>query len=184
MVWTFKQITIRWSFGLLRHDGQNWNIEKITSYNKMCKTLLLRNGYNPVVINGKEFILGSAEHTPLEDEYTEFKVMGAKRYAGRCKEDGAIHITVAGVPKKEGAACLHDDLNAFTKGCIFDGKTTGKLQHNYFSSEIYIDKEGNETADSIDLTPANYKLDPTDKFEWSLFDDDIELEGIYDYFDA
>ena len=55
---------------------------------------------------------------------------------------------------------------------------------NITEDEIYIDAEGNETADSIDLTPANYKLDPTDKFEWSLFDDDIELDGIYDYFDA
>ena len=109
--------------------------------------------------------------------------MGAKRYAGRCKEDGKIHITVAGVPKKTGAACLKDDLNNFTKDFVFDGKTTGKLQHNYFSSDIYIDVDGNETADSIDLTPANYKLDSTDKFEWSLFDDEIELEGIYDYFD-
>lgn len=163
--------------------GINWNMSKIEDYNRRCKALLKRNNYDPVVINGKEFILGSAEHVPLEDDYIEFKVMGAKRYAGRCKEDGKIHITVAGVPKKTGAACLKDDLNNFTKDFVFDGKTTGKLQHNYFSSDIYIDADGNETADSIDLTPANYKLDPTDKFEWSLFDDEIELEGIYDYFD-
>lgn len=163
--------------------GINWDVDKIRNYNQMCKRLLQKNGYEPVVINGKEFILGSAVHKEGEDDYTEFKVEGAKRYAGRCAEDGQIHITVAGVPKEEGAKCLHDDLNLFTKGCIFDGKTTGKLQHNYFTSDIYIDKDGNETADSIDLTPANYKLDPTDKFEWSLFDDEIELEGIYDYFD-
>ena len=159
-----------------------WNWKKINEYNLKCKAKLKANGYDPVVINGKEFVLGSIEHKELEDDYTEFKVQGAKRYAGRCKEDGQIHITVAGVPKKTGAACLKDDLNNFTKGFIFDGKTTGKLQHNYFSSDIYIDKEGNETADSIDLTPANYKLDPTDKFEWSLFDDEIEMEGIYEYF--
>ena len=159
-----------------------WNWKKINEYNLKCKARLKANGYDPVVINGKEFVLGSIEHKELEDDYTEFKVQGAKRYAGRCKEDGQIHITVAGVPKKTGALCLHDDLNNFTKGFIFDGKTTGKLQHNYFSSDIYIDKEGNETADSIDLTPANYKLDPTDKFEWSLFDDEIEMEGIYEYF--
>ena len=109
--------------------------------------------------------------------------MGAKRYAGRCKDDNEIHITVAGVPKKAGAKCLNDDLTLFTKGFVFDGSKTGKLQHNYFASDIYIDKDGNETADSIDLTPAHYKLDPTDKFSWSLFDDDIELEGIYDYFE-
>lgn len=159
-----------------------WNWTKINEYNLKCKAKLKANGYDPVVINGKEFVLGSIEHKELEDDYTEFKVQGAKRYAGRCKEDGEIHITVAGVPKRKGAACLKDDLNNFTKGFIFDGKTTGKLQHNYFSSDIYIDKEGNETADSIDLTPANYKLDPTDKFEWSLFDDEIEMEGIYEYF--
>lgn len=161
--------------------GVNWNIPKIMNYNNMCKSLLKRNGYDPIVINGKEFILGSAEHTG-DDEYSEFKVMGAKRYAGRSKADGQIHITVAGVPKKEGAKCLLDDLDNFSRNFVFDGKITGKLQHNYFTSEIYIDKDGNETADSIDLTPASYKLDPTDKFEWTLFDDDIELEGIYDYF--
>ena len=163
--------------------GIKWNEDKIKNYNQICKRLLQKNGYDPVVINGKEFILGSAEHTPLEDDYTEFKVMGAKRYAGRCMEDGQIHITVAGVPKKAGAACLKDDLCNFTKDFVFEGKDTGKLQHNYFASEIYIDKDGNETADSIDLTPANYKLDPTDKFEWSLFDDDVDLEGIYEYLD-
>lgn len=160
-----------------------WDVKKIENYNNMCRNLLHRNGYEPIVINGKEFLLGAATHNELEDDYTEFKVQGAKRYAGRCKEDGQIHITVAGVPKKTGAKCLKDDLELFTRDFVFDGETTGKLQHNYFTSDIYIDKDGNETADSIDLTPANYKLDPTDKFEWSLFDDDIELEGIYDYFD-
>ena len=148
----------------------------------MCKAKLKANGYDPVVINGKEFILGSIEHVPDEDDYIEFKVQGAKRYAGRNKADGKIHTTVAGVPKKEGALCLEDDLNRFTKGFVFEGTKTGKLQHNYFSSDIYIDDNGNETADSIDLTPANYKLDPTEKYEWQLFDDPIELEGIYDYF--
>lgn len=159
-----------------------WNWERIKEYNLKCKAHLKANGYDPVVINGKEFILGSIEHKPREDDYTEFKVQGAKRYAGRNLEDGKLHITVAGVPKEKGALCLDDDLNNFTKNFTFQGKKTGKLQHNYFSSDIYIDKDGNETADSIDLTPANYKLDPTDKFEWSLFDDDIEMEGIYEYF--
>lgn len=159
-----------------------WNWKKVNEYNLKCKAKLKANGYDPVVINGKEFVLGSIEHKEGEDDYTEFKVQGAKRYAGRNKQDGKIHITVAGVPKENGARCLEDDLNKFTKNFVFEGTKTGKLQHNYFSSDIYIDKDGNETADSIDLTPANYKLDPTEKFEWQLFDDPIELEGIYDYF--
>ena len=163
--------------------GINWDEDKIRNYNLKCEQLLHKNGYDPIVINEKKFVLGSAEHNEGEDDYSEFKVMGAKRYAGRCIDDNKLHITVAGVPKKEGASCLEDDLTNFSKNFIFEGKKTGKLQHNYFASDMYIDKDGNESADSIDLTPANYKLDPTDKFEWSLFDDEIELEGIYDYFD-
>lgn len=159
-----------------------WDWDKVKEYNLKCKEKLKANGYDPVVINGKEFILGSIEHVEGEDDYTEFKVQGAKRYAGRNKKDGQIHITVAGVPKEAGALCLEDDLNRFTKDFVFEGRITGKLQHNYFTSDIYIDEDGNETADSIDLTPANYKLDPTDRFDWPIFDEEIELEGIYDYF--
>ena len=103
-------------------------------------------------------------------------MQGAKRYAGRCKKDGEIHITVAGVPKK-GAACLNDDLNNFTKGFIFPGKETGKLQHVYFASDIYIDDEGNETADSIDLLPNDYTLDCTELFTLEdLLSEEIEVQ--------
>ena len=90
-------------------------------------------------------------------------------------KDGKIHITVAGVPKK-GAECLKDDLNNFTKNFIFKGEDTGKLQHIYFTSTIYIDNEGNETADSIDLCPNDYKLDSTDKFDIDdLFSEEVEV---------
>ena len=41
----------------------------------------------------------------------------------------------------------------------FDGLTTGKLTHTYFTvDDIYIDKYGNETGDSIDLSPCDYLL--------------------------
>ena len=116
-----------------------------------------------------------AEHKELSDDYTQFKVQGAKRYAGRCKKDGDIHITVAGVPKR-GASCLQDDLNNFTKGFTFKGTETGKKAHIYFKSDIYIDEDGNETADSIDLVPNDYKLDSTDKFTLEdLLSEEIEV---------
>ena len=161
----------------------NWDLDKIAEYNAQCLRLLQANGYDSVKIDGNVFTLGIAEHKPLKDDYTQFKVQGSKRYAGRCKKDGLIHITVAGVPKKNGAKCLNDDLDNFTTGFIFDGKVTGKKQHVYFSSEIYIDKYGNETADSIDLLPCDYKLDPTEKFEMEieqLFEEDTEIQGIYE----
>lgn len=154
-----------------------WNIDKINAYNDNCVRLLKVNGYDPIEIDGHIFKLGIAEHKPLEDDYTEFKVLGAKRYAGRCCEDGKIHITVAGVPKKPGALTLNDDLHNFTKGHNFKGKDTGKKSHIYFASEIYTDSDGNETADSIDLVPCDYLLDDTDQFELAeLLSDEIEVE--------
>ena len=86
--------------------------------------------------------------------------MGAKRYCGRCKADGKLHLTVAGVPKKEGVKCLNDDIRNFKKGFIFDGEITGKKTHTYrIVDDIYIDDKGNETGDSIDLSPCDYELD-------------------------
>ena len=153
-----------------------WDPEKIKAYNDECLRLLRANGYDSITIEGKTFTLGIAEHKELKDDYTEFKVLGAKRYAGRCKKDNKLHITVAGVPKKKGALTLNDDLMNFTKGHIFKGTETGKKTHVYFHSDIYIDDQGNETADSIDLLPCDYKLDPTKKFELSdLLGDDVEV---------
>ena len=155
----------------------NWNLEKIAAYNANCERLLHLNGYDPIEIDGHIFKLGIAEHKPLKDDYTEFKVLGAKRYAGRCVKDGKIHITVAGVPKEKGALTLNDDLHRFTKGHIFKGKETGKKSHIYFASEIYIDSEGNETADSIDLLPCDYLLDDTEQYQLEfLLGDEIEVE--------
>jgi hypothetical protein len=90
------------------------------------------------------------------------------------------------VPKK-GAESLKNDLNNFTKDFKFKGKDTGKLQHIYFNSEeIYIDNNGNETGDSIDLLPCDYVLDPTKKFEReefepeNLFSEEIEVQSYED----
>ena len=152
-----------------------WDEEKVKAYNENCIKLLQANGYDSVEVGGKTFTLGIMEHKPLKDDYSEFKVQGAKRYAGRNMKDGEIHITVAGVPKK-GAKCLKDDLNNFTKNMIFKGEETGKKQHIYFSSDIYIDENGNETADSIDLCPADYKLDSTEKYDMEyIFSDEVEV---------
>lgn len=161
--------------------GINWDIAAVNAYNEKCKKRLTANGYGPVVFKGREYWLGVAESEGTKDEYTEFRVLGAKRYCGRSRADGALHITVAGVPKKNGAKCLKDDINNFTKGFIFDGKTTGKLTHSYiYIDDIYIDENGNETGDSINLTECDYLLDGiviTD-FE-SLFEEEVEIQ-IYD----
>lgn len=160
--------------------GIGWDLEKVAAYNEKCKKELLKNGYGAVTYDGKEYWLGIAEHEELKDDYSEFIMVGAKRYAGRCVKDGEIHITVAGVPKN-GAVCLNNDLNNFKQGFIFDGKTTGKKQHTYFfNKEIYIDPEGNETGDSINLSDCNYELDPIEVMDWKkIWTEEIEVQ-VYD----
>lgn len=150
-----------------------WDQERLSSYNNRCKEKLRANGYGAVIRDGREYWLGVAE---FDGEYSEFKTCGAKRYCGRSVKDGQLHITVAGVPK-EGYKCLQDDIRNFQSGMIFDGKTTGKLTHKYiYVDEIYIDDHGNETGDSIDLTPCDYLLDSVNHVDWEkLFEEEINV---------
>ena len=153
--------------------GINWNRRKVNAYNRECLKRLQERGYDAVPYEGKNYILGSAE---LDGQYSEFVTLGAKRYATRNAETGKLKITVAGVPKA-GVACLKDDIRNFQKGLIFDGKTTGKLQHTYIMVEApYIDENGNETADSVDLSECDYLLDDITVLNWEeLFQTEIAI---------
>ena len=154
--------------------GIGWNEDKVEAYNNRCKQRLIDNNYDPVVYNGREYWLGVAED---DASYSQYRVQGAKRYCGRSVEDGQLHITVAGVPKV-GAVCLKDDINNFKPGLIFSGQKTGKKTHKYiYVDDIYIDEEGNETGDSIDLSTCDYLLDGIEVVNWrELFVDDVEIQ--------
>lgn len=160
--------------------SDNWNDEAVEAFNEDCKKRLLANGYDAVVVNEHEYWLGTATTKPLEDEYSEFKAIGAKRYAGRCKADNEIHITIAGVPKKKGALCLKNSLDNFCKGAIFDGETTGKQTHFYvYVDEIFIDEDGNEVGDSIDLQLCDYLLGEPRVDEESFYSTEEEDVGVF-----
>ena len=150
-----------------------WDMEKVNAYNENCKKKLEANGYSCVKIGEREFWLGVAEN---DGEYSEFRTCGAKRYAVRDAGSGKLKITVAGVPKK-GAACLNDEINNFHRGFVFDGESTGKLQHTYYYEEdIWIDENGNERGDSIDLSPTTYVLDDVTTIDWnSLWEEEVEI---------
>lgn len=161
--------------------GVNWNKELVNQYNENCKQKLLKNNYGAVIYEGKEFWLGLAT-LDSESVYTEFRVMGAKRYCGRCEEDNELHITVAGVPKKTGAQCLNDDINNFQKGFVFSGAKTGKLTHTYiYVEDIYTDEDGNETGDSINLTECDYLLDSI--YQYTFEDVQRKEEEYIEYYE-
>lgn len=159
--------------------GSQWDFEKVDAYNERCKSLLKENGYGAVLFNNREYWLGIAERDK-DSVYSEFRFMGAKRYCGRSVEDGQLHITIAGCPKA-GYKCLNDDISNFKPLMVFDGKTTGKLQHTYFFTEgITIDAEGNEIGDSIDLSECSYVLDVADYVDFTeLITDYVEIQ-VYD----
>lgn len=161
--------------------SDRWEEDKVEAFNNECKELLTANGYGAVVVGDKEYWLGEAVTEPLKDEYSEYTALGAKRYAGRCKKDNEIHITVAGVPKKSGAQCLKNELKNFKKGFVFDGLTTGKKTHFYvYVDDIYIDENGNEVGDSIDLQPCDYVLDEANIDSESYYlEDEYESVGYY-----
>ena len=139
-----------------------WNETRLNEYNQKCKDKLKDNNYGPVYYEGKEFCLGVAE---LDGVYSEFVYLGAKRYCARDAETNKLKITVAGVPKS-GVDALNDDIKNFKKGFCFPGSVTGKLTHSYiYKNEIYIDKNGNEIGDSIDLNECSYILDEADLFD-------------------
>lgn len=154
--------------------GMGWNMKKLKNYNDSCRKFMIDRGYEPIILEGKEYCLGVAT---LDGEYTQFRTVGAKRYCGRSKNDGLLHSTVAGVPKR-GAACLQDDISNFTRGFIFPGSKTGKQTHTYFYvPESYEDEKGNLTGDSIDLSPCDYLLDVINIEDWEkMFEEEIEVQ--------
>ena len=136
--------------------------EKIKAYNEECVKNLSLRGYEGVKVGEKIFHLGIAE---FDGEYMQFKTLHSKCYCVRpltARGDGFVmggdlKITVAGVPKKTGAKCLKNNIEAFKPGFVFDGITTGKLGHTHIHvDDIYTDKNGNVTGDSVDLKPCNY----------------------------
>lgn len=153
-----------------------WDEKKLAAYNEKIKSQLLEAGYGPIIHKGREYWLGVAEKDKV---CNKFVTLGAKRYAYE-DEAGEIKITVAGVPKK-GKAVLEGDLSKFKKGLIFPGEQTGKKLHTYFYHDIYTDKQGNETGDSIDLSPADYTLDDIYTPDWTkIWEEDISV-AIYDF---
>lgn len=156
--------------------GIGWNDKKVQAYNKERIKRIKASGYGCVHYNDQDYWLGVAEHEGAKDTYSEYRYQGAKRYAGRCTADNEIHITVAGVPKKEGAKCLKS-LDEFDEGFIFKGEKTGKQLHTYVYHSIAYDEHGDEYADGVDLTPCDYELASTEV--WSpedIFIEDFVIE--------
>ena len=135
--------------------SDSWDQEKLKVFNEDIKKKLHDNGYDPIVVNGKEYCLGAA---CLDKSCDEFKALHSKCYA--YTDSDGMHITIAGVPKKAGAKLLKtlDDLQDWK---IFDGEITKKLTHVYHMIDKITVEDGIIYGDSIDLIPCDYCIKPT-----------------------
>lgn len=158
-----------------------WNETKLEAYNNEVLNKLCKNGYDPVEYQGEIFTPGNAE---FDGAYSEFKVLGAKRYCCRYSKDQRnkeknwekLKITVAGVPKS-GVKCLNDNINNFTTGFIFPGTETGKLTHHYMINNVIHEINGNMAGDSVDLTPCDYLLSSIDVVDLdALFEEEVQIQ--------
>lgn len=103
-------------------DPVDW--EKL---NEPIKRRAKKNGTFATDPNGKDHFMGVFE---LEETMSEYKTMGAKKYAFR-DEKGKLHITIAGVNKRIGAIELEraGGIKAMKPGFVF--KYAGGLEARY-----------------------------------------------------
>ena len=118
---------------------------------------------------GNEHPLG---HFVREQDWSEFRTLGAKRYVARYKSDGQLHLTVSGI-NKEAVACLNDDIENFNENVVFDKDADGvkkKLriythdQPEIVWNEGQYDEYRSTEKEGIVIRPTSYSLSITDEY--------------------
>lgn len=139
-----------------------------TEYNKKVgediKRVLIERGLPwekafPVNAYGEVIQLGAFGE---EEKFSEFRTLGSKKYVQRLKSTGKLEMTVSGI-NKEAVEALHDDINNFTAGVVFDKdlKDVSKLLHTYFDRQpdlVFPDGYVSHQRRGVNLRPNGYRL--------------------------
>lgn len=152
----------------------------IEAYNQKWIAYISRCGvpYRAYTRKGEEQILGIAD---MEDPVDRFVTLGAKKYVTEI--DGKLEITVAGVPKKAGAALL-GKIENFKPGFMFYVGDDASLEerqswkktlhyHDDTVINLWIDGHRLEIRSGIGITRAPYKLDITGEYNLLIGYDEI-----------
>ena len=119
--------------------------------------------------DGKRYYMGIFDE---EEPYERFRTYGAKKYAyEQYDKEGKLklHITVAGVGKKDGAMYLQEKggLDAFTPGFIFTGGNGGGTEAHWNDMEkhtICVRGEQISIASNVGVLDSTYTLGVTGEF--------------------
>ena len=133
----------------------------MSEYNERTRRLALENGGYAEDSTGHVHYLGLFEDE-TKTGYSDFCTLGAKKYV--YVEDGQLHITIAGVSKKKGAAELKD-IHNFRPGFIFrDAGGTESVYNDHVNYEYFIDGENITITDNIVIKPSTYELGITEEY--------------------
>lgn len=122
--------------------------------------------YTPLTSKGKMKRLGIMER---EDDAVEFKTLGAKRYC-YMTEDGEIHTTIAGLPKKAGTNKIKSvsDFTNETKWNTMESMKNIAVYNDNQSYAKWIDKDGriyeNYDKYGIAIVPTTFDLSISEEF--------------------
>lgn len=131
-------------------------------YNRERMKASEQNGATALDRKGKMYWMGVYEK---DAEYSEFVTFGAKKYA--YTDNTGLHITVAGVAKKEGAKELerYGGLEAFRTGFMFhDAGGMESVYNDDVSKDIFIDGHWLHVSRNVCLKPSTYTLGVTDEY--------------------
>ena len=98
-----------------------------------------------------------------DEEMTEFKTLGSKKYVYRAKSDGQLHLVVSGVPK-DAVVCLHDNIENFTDGFIFSAEEMHELgaEPKLAAFYQYQQQMAHFPDDYVDMNNYSVCLQPVD----------------------
>ena len=111
-----------------------------------------------------------------EDDWSEFRTLGAKRYVARYKSDNKLHLTVSGI-NKDAVACLNDDINNFNFETVFDKDADGvkKNLRTYTHDQPDIiwnvgqyDEYLSTEKEGIVIRPTSYSMSIADEYDFLL----------------
>lgn len=118
----------------------------------------------------------------VESTADRFITWGAKKYA--YEDHKGLHLTVAGVGKRSGAAFLadHGGLDVFKPGLVFPYPAggTNSIYRDETRGVITVDGHQLELGPNIYIEPSTYKLSPTPEYYANLEDPEVWIEFLSD----
>ena len=166
--------------GTFDDDALKWFADENAWVAEMQHNVATTLGFDPELYNpknpnkpNKDLRLGIWDR---EDDCIEFCTYGAKRYVYRT-EDGKMHVTIAGLPKKAGTDKIHS-LKDFYVGMVWNAEESGKLIACYNDNQtpgIWVDRDGNTYNPSVKesaypkyglcLKPTSFKLTQAEEYQ-------------------